>query len=88
MAKKQYDVELKQSARKELERLPNAVIARIIAKLEMLADDPRPPGCKKLTGGDSEYRIRVGDYRIVYIIDDTRIIVTITRICHRSIVYD
>ena len=88
MASRRYTVELKQSARKELERLPNATIERIIARLEALELDPRPPGCKKLKGGDAEYRIRVGDYRIVYVIDDQRIIVTITRIRHRSVVYE
>lgn len=89
MAKRvSYTVELKQSARKELERLPNAIIARVIAKLESLQENPRPAGCKKLKGGDSEYRIRVGDYRIVYVIDDLRVIVTITRIRHRSTVYE
>jgi mRNA interferase RelE/StbE len=88
VASQRYIVELKQSARKELERLPNALVARIIAKLESLEENPRPSGCKKLKGGDAEYRIRVGEYRIVYVIDDRRIIVTITRIRHRRDVYE
>jgi mRNA interferase RelE/StbE len=83
-----YSIELKQSARKELERLPNAIIARIIVKLESLEENPRPAGCKKLKGGDDEYRIRVGEYRIVYVIDDRKVIVTITRIRHRRDVYE
>ncbi len=87
MAKQRYVVELKQSARKELEKLPSAVIARVIAKLEVLAEEPRPAGCKKLTGGDAEYRVRVGDYRIVYFIDDQRIVVSVVRIRHRREVY-
>lgn len=88
MANQRYVVELKQSARKELERLPNAIIARIVAKLESLEENPRPAGCKKLKGGDDEYRVRVGEYRIVYLIDDRKVIVTITRIRHRRDVYE
>jgi mRNA interferase RelE/StbE len=88
VASQPYTVELKQSARKELERLPNAVIARIISKLESLEENPRPAGCKKLKGGDDEYRVRVGEYRIVYVIDDRKVIVTITRIRHRRDVYE
>lgn len=52
-------------------------------RLERLASAPRPPGCKKLRGGDSERRIRVGDYRIVYEIDDVAKTVDVTRIAHR-----
>jgi mRNA interferase RelE/StbE len=88
VANQRYSVELKQSARKELERLPNAIIARIIVKLEGLEENPRPAGCKKLKGGDDEYRVRVGEYRIVYVIDDRKVIVTITRIRHRRDVYE
>ncbi|MES2392895.1 MAG: type II toxin-antitoxin system RelE/ParE family toxin [Acidobacteriota bacterium] len=88
MASRRYVVELKRSAQKELEQLPNAIIARIVAKLESLEENPRPAGCKKLKGGDAEYRVRVGEYRIVYFIEDAKVIVTITRIRHRKNVYD
>ncbi|MDE1163253.1 MAG: type II toxin-antitoxin system RelE/ParE family toxin [Acidobacteriaceae bacterium] len=88
MAKSQYVVEIKQSARKELERLPNALIARIFAKIEALQDDPRPAGCKKLKGDEATYRIRIGDYRVVYTIDDGKILVTVIRIRHRREVYE
>lgn len=83
-----YVVELKPSARKELERLPVRLIERIFPKLEALADDPRPPGCKKLKGGQQEWRIRVGDHRVVYTIDDAKLRVSVTRIRNRSEVYD
>jgi mRNA interferase RelE/StbE len=56
--------------------------------LENLAANPRPPGCKKLKGGDKEWRIRVGDYRVVYVIDDALLLVEVTRIRHRSEVYE
>jgi mRNA interferase RelE/StbE len=83
-----YRVALATSAEKELDRLPKKVIARIMPRLEHLALTPRPPGCKKLKGGDKEWRIRVGDYRIVYVVDDEAKTVDVTRIAHRSEVYE
>jgi mRNA interferase RelE/StbE len=59
-----------------------------LARLENLATDPRPPDCKKLRGGDGEWRIRAGDYRVVYTIDDAKLLVEVTRIRHRSEVYE
>lgn len=56
--------------------------------MENLASNPRPAGCKKLQGGDREWRIRVGDYRIVYTVDDSKLLVEVTRIRHRSQVYE
>jgi mRNA interferase RelE/StbE len=61
-----YRVSLATSAGKELGNLPGSVVRRIVPRLEALAATPRPPGCKKLRGGANEWRIRVGDYRIVY----------------------
>jgi mRNA interferase RelE/StbE len=55
--------------------------------LENLANDPRPHGCKKMQGGDREWRIRIGDYRVVYTIDDAKLLVEVTRIRHRSAAY-
>jgi len=83
-----YRVEVKPSARKELERLSNQVIAHITRRLETLANNARPPGCKKLKGGDKEWRVRVGDYRVVYTVDDQNLLVEVTRIRHRSEVYE
>jgi len=83
-----YHVALTASAEKELHRLPAKVVARIMPRLEHLASAPRPPGCKKLKGGDKEWRIRAGDYRIVYVIDDTARTVDVTRIAHRREVYE
>jgi mRNA interferase RelE/StbE len=83
-----YRVALAASAEKELEGLPSRVISRIVPRLEDLSKSPRPRGCKKLKGGDNEWRIRVGDYRIVYEIDDAAKMVDVTRIAHRREVYD
>ena len=83
-----YAVELKPSARKELESLPDSVLARIVHKIESLAHDPRPAGCKKLKGYRDQWRIRIGDWRVVYIVDDAAKLVSVTRIAHRREVYD
>lgn len=79
-----YRVELKPSERRELEHLSNQIIARIIRRPVTLTSNPRPRGCKKLKGGDMEWRVRVGNYRVVYTIDDQRLLVSATRIRHRS----
>ena len=83
-----YDVALTSSAEKELKKLSGQLIARFVPRVESLASNPRPPGCKKLRGGDNEWRVRVGDYRVVYTIDDANLLVEVTRIRHRSEVYD
>jgi mRNA interferase RelE/StbE len=83
-----YRVVLTSSAEKELKGLSAQLNARIVPRLENLADNPRPPRCKKLQGGDKEWRIRVGDNRVVYTIDDAKSLVEVTRIRHRSDVYE
>jgi mRNA interferase RelE/StbE len=83
-----YALELKPSARKELESLPNSVLARAMRKLESFQYKPRPSGCKKLRGYKDQWRVRVGDWRIVFIIDDAARLVSVTRIAHRREVYD
>ena len=83
-----YRVSLTTSAEKELHRLPAKLVARMVPRLEALAETPRPKGCKKLKGGDNEWRIRIGDYRAVYEIDDTGQTVDVTRIVHRREVYE
>ena len=83
-----YRVALTTSAEKELHGLPAKVVARIVPRLERLALVPRPRGCKKLKSGDNEWRIRIGDYRVVYEIDDPAKTVDVTRIAHRREVYE
>jgi mRNA interferase RelE/StbE len=82
-----YTVDIKPSARKELEKLSDSLVARLVPKIDALADDPRPHGCRKLRGYKDLWRIRVGDYRVVYIIDDHLRGVTVTLIAHRSEAY-
>lgn len=83
-----YDVEVKSPARKELEALPDNMLSRVVRKLESLSNTPRPAGCKKLKGYKDHWRIHVGDWRVLYIIDDAAKLVSVTRIAHRSEVYE
>lgn len=83
-----YSVALTTSATRELNNLSARLIARVVARLEGLVSNPRPPGSKKLWGGDNEWRIRIGDYRVVYGIDETRKEIEVTRIAHRREVYE
>ena len=81
-----YTVVILQRAQKEHLAIPSAY-ELIEQRLLALGGNPRPPGCKKLKGGEVGWRIRVGDYRILYEIDDTRAVVTVATICHRKDVY-
>jgi mRNA interferase RelE/StbE len=81
-----YAVEVLRSAEKKLERLPAALQERILAAMEALAEKPRPEGCSKLTGREA-WRIRVGDYRVIYEIHDDRQVVIIVVIRHRKDAY-
>jgi len=82
-----YTVALTSSATRELDKLPSQLVSRVFRRLENPATDPRPRGCKKMQGGDREWRIRIGDYRVVYTIDDAKLLVEGTRVRHRSAAY-
>lgn len=76
-------------AAKELRHLPNEEIKRVYAKSKELESNPRPPGCKKLVGEKEElWRIRVGNYRIIYSVNDTVFIIDIRQIGHRREIYN
>ena len=81
-----YSVVIRRSAEKEIERLPDSVRRLMVRRILALGDEPRPHGSKKLSGG-GEHRIRQGEYRVVYTIDDVTRTVTIVRAAHRSDVY-
>ena len=83
-----YRVYIKRSASKELEAVArNADRQRLTVQIQGLGSDPRPLGCEKLAGYDDRYRVRKGDYRVIYSIDDTAQIVTVFKIGHRREVY-
>ena len=81
-----YSVLVTRSAEKEIDHLPVAIRRLVVRRILALADDPRPHGSQKLTGED-KYRIRQGDYRVVYTIEDAVVTVTVVRVAHRSDVY-
>jgi len=83
-----YSLAIKQSVRKELDALDDSVFKRMDRKILSLAGNPRPPGCKKLKGFKDQWRVRVGDWRIIYFIDDAARLVTIARVAHRREVYE
>ena len=82
-----FEILIKRSAAKEIEAISRQKDRqRIVRKISRLAENPRPPGCQKLSGRD-RYRIRQGPYRIVYSIEDDRLIVYVVKVGHRSDVY-
>jgi mRNA interferase RelE/StbE len=81
-----YQVILPKSVQKELDRLPDVIAKRILDAMAILKTQPRPPGCKKLRG-EKAWRIRVGDYRVIYEIHDKLLLVTVVTVGHRRDVY-
>ncbi len=83
-----YSVRIKTSAVKEIEAIPaKRERQRIVRRITALGDDPRPPGCQKIVGGENRYRVRQGRYRIVYSIEDSKLIVEVVRVGHRKDIY-
>ncbi len=82
-----YRIELSPAAARQLRKLDGAARRRVQAAVELLASDPRPPSAKKLVGGDGEWRVRTGDYRIVYEIHDGVLVVLVLAGGHRREVY-
>jgi mRNA interferase RelE/StbE len=81
-----YELLVRPSVAKDLRGIPKADVKRILTRIEALCDDPRAPGCEKLSGAEL-YRVRQGMYRIVYEIQDERIVVEVIRVGHRGDVY-
>jgi mRNA interferase RelE/StbE len=81
-----YSLLIKPSALKELEAIPPKDRRRIVTRIEGLSADPRPPSCEKLSGLE-QYRVRQGDYRVIYSVDDEASTVVIVKIGHRRDVY-
>ena len=81
-----YTIDILRSAQKSLSRINRQDQERIIAAIEDLTEEPRPSGCKKLTGR-SAWRIRIGNYRVIYEIQDDRLVITVLNIGHRREIY-
>jgi len=82
-----YSVEFSTAAARELRKLPRQVQASINPAIDALADNPRPHGVEKISGEENAYRIRIGDYRVLYEIYDRRLVVIIIRVAHRREAY-
>ena len=82
-----YSIVYKKGVEKQLENLPNSEYIKITEKIHKLSDNPRPHGYEKLKGSSNEYRIRIGNYRVVYTIADKILIVTVIKIAHRKEAY-
>jgi mRNA interferase RelE/StbE len=84
-----YTITFKKSAEREFEKLPTQVIRRIGKAIDTLSKNPRPVGSKKLEGQkESLWRIRIGDYRVIYLVEDVIKIVEIRRVGHRKDIYE
>jgi len=83
----EYTVVFARSARKELESLSPTLADRILSRIESLPAQPRPSGCRKLRGEQNLWRLRVGDYRVIYRVDDQQVLVDIIAVRHRKDAY-
>jgi mRNA interferase RelE/StbE len=82
-----YAITFARSARRELEALDAPIVRRVVSRIDGLAKEPRPSGSRKLHGEQNLWRIRIGDYRVIYSVDDRQQIVDIVRIRHRREAY-
>ena len=81
-----YKIFFKKSVEKDFKGIPKNDLAKILKRIETLAEDPRPPGCEKLTGQE-KYRLRQGRYRILYSIQDDELTVWVVKVAHRKDIY-
>jgi mRNA interferase RelE/StbE len=82
-----YAILYKRSASEELLNLPEVMARKVLAAINGLADNPRPTGCKKLKGRINEYRLRFGNYRLIYTVSDAVLTVIVIKIAHRKQAY-
>lgn len=84
----QYEIQFDRRVKKDFKSIMTQEVARIKAAIAALADNPRPLGCTKLIGKDREYfRIRVGNYRVIYTVEDKVLVIVVVRVGHRRDVY-
>ena len=82
-----YELLIERAAERDLKALATEIFQRIIPRIRALVENPRPAGCHKITGSKNDWRIRIGDYRVIYEVDDKRRLVKVMRIRHRREVY-
>ena len=88
MSSPPYTVNVNRPAEKEVKALDATIRLRVLQTLRALANEPRPAGCRKLVGSENRWRVRVGDYRIIYAVDDAGRVVEIIAVRHRSKAYE
>lgn len=88
MSSQAYTISIGRPAQKEIKTLDATMRLRVIKEIRSLSNDPRPHGCRKLVGAQDRWRVRVGDYRIIYTIDDARRLIEIVTARHRSKAYE
>ncbi|GIK58825.1 MAG: type II toxin-antitoxin system RelE/ParE family toxin [Chloroflexi bacterium] len=82
-----YQIEWKHSAQKELRKLPAEMIQKIMEAVDALSENSFPPGCRKLAGSDQTWRIRIGNYRVIYNVFSATLVIEIVRVAHRKDAY-
>lgn len=82
-----YKVEVSATAERQIRRLPRADQIRVLRLITTLRSDPRPPGCRKLSGYEDVFRVRVGRYRVLYSVEDRRLVVIVLKVGDRKDVY-
>jgi mRNA interferase RelE/StbE len=82
-----YRIEVSATAERQIRRLPRADQLRVIRVIQALATDPRPPGCRRLSGHDDVFRVRIGRYRVLYSIEDRRLVIIVLKVGDRKDVY-
>ncbi len=82
-----YRIEVSATAERQIRKLPRADQIRVIRVIQALATDPRPVGCRKLSGHDDVFRVRIGRYRVLYSIEDRRVVIVVLKVGDRKDVY-
>ena len=82
-----YEVEITPAAKRQIKKLTKSIQQLIVKRLEELVENPRPPGVLKMEGEENLYRVRVGDYRIIYQVQDCMLLIVVVKVGHRGNVY-
>jgi mRNA interferase RelE/StbE len=82
-----YRIEVSATAERQLRKLPGTDQVRVIRVIQALSTEPRPPGCRKLAGHDDVFRVRIGRYRVLYSIEDRRLVIIVLKVGDRKDVY-
>ena len=82
-----YRIEVSATAERQIRKLPRADQIRVVRAIQALSIDPRPPGCRKLSGHDDVFRVRIGRYRVLYSIEDRRLVIIVLKVGDRRDIY-